>query len=416
MSLQPVQLDLFDHVASVFARAGNGIVDNAALYERTAKLASIDVGDLEQRSSVGKARQKHSLVKRKIRWHQQSLKQMGLIERVDRGTWKLTAYGKKKLQLHEVETRVAMLGYSTDLGVCIWGAAERVFERLDRPITVALTSPPYPLKKPRAYGNPKMEREYVDFICRTLEPIVAHLAPGASLCLNISNDIFEPGLPSRSIYVERLVVAIYDRLGLHLMDRIPWINPSKPPGPVQWASIERFQLNMTWEPILWFTNDPMRVRSDNRRVLQEHTEKHLKLLKEGGEKRDGEFCDGAYTLRAGKSFSSVTEGKIPRNVLTVSHTCANKRETARRARELGLPVHGATFPLAMARFLVDFLTGDGDDELVADFMSGWNTTGLAAEMKGVPWISSEIMYEYVRGGAERFVDMPGYCLNPNFRI
>jgi site-specific DNA-methyltransferase (cytosine-N4-specific) len=138
------------------------------------------------------------------------------------------------------------------------------------------------------------ESQWVDFITEALEPIVKNLVPGGSVVLNISNDIFEPKRPSRSLYVERMVIALHDRLGLSLMDRWPWVNLSKPPSPTHWACVNRQQLCSGWEPVFWFTNDPERVRSDNRRVLQPHTEKHQQLMSQGGDSRVASYGDGAY--------------------------------------------------------------------------------------------------------------------------
>lgn len=403
---------VFDSVAAIYASIPDGQVSNDSLYRSTARMAGIPDEELDTRTEIGKSKQLHNVLKRKIRWQQQTMKRMGLLERAERGTWRLTETGKQKLR--RVETNVALLGYSTNLGMCIWGAAERVFDRLDRPITLCVTSPPYMLRKQRAYGNVQNEMEYIDFIVRIIEPVVRNLADGGSIALNVSNDIFEQGSPARSMYIERMLIALHDKLGLQLMDRLVWENPSKPPGPIVWASKQRVQLNTGYEPIYWMTNNPHKVRSNNRRVLQEHTEAHLKLIRQGGEQRDGSFCDGAYTIRAGKSFANMTEGKIPRNILKYSHTCANKRATIRAAETLGLPSHGATMPLELAKFLVEFLTGDGEEELVVDTCSGWNTIGLASEMLGIPWIASEIMGEYVRGGAERFREFAGFSLSPTF--
>jgi len=240
------QLDLFDHVSSTYGSTHDGRLGNKTLYQTVASRAGISCDELASRVPIGRSRQEHSLLKRKIRWHQQTLKHLGLIEHVDgeRGLWRLTDLGEKKLR--RALPDVGMLAFSTDLGIAIWGSCQRVFPRLDTPIVLAITSPPYPLRKPRAYGNPG-EHEYVDFICRTLEPVVANLAPGGSLCLNVSNDIFETGTPARSLYLERMLLALHDRLGLHLMDRLVWHNKSKPPGPIQWASKERVQLNVAWE-------------------------------------------------------------------------------------------------------------------------------------------------------------------------
>ena len=416
---------LFNYVASAYASMPDGSLANNSLYRTVTRMAGIPDEVLEQRDAVGERGELHNLVKRKIRWHQQTLKHLGLLEKAERGTWQLTKAGKD--QLRRIESHVAVLGYSTDLGICVWGAAERVFERLDRPITLCVTSIPYLLRKPRAYGNVQGEIEYVDFVCRIIEPVVRHLAPGGSICLNISNDIFEPGSPARSMYIERLLISLHDCLGLQLMDRLIW-ESNKAPAPLQWASLSRQQLQVGYEPVYWFTNDPHRVRSDNRRVLQEHTDRHLALIRKGGEQRDASYCDGAYTLRKGKSFANETSGRIPRNVLHgfeapvdepsnllyFANTCASKRRASKQAKNIGLPTHGATMPLALARFLVQFLTGGGEDELVADICSGWNTTGLAAEELGVPWIASEIMWEYVRGGAERFRGFPGFSLDKEF--
>ena len=73
------------------------------------------------------------------------------------------------------------------------------------------------------------------------------------MALSLSNDIFEQGSPARSLYLERLTIALEDRLGLRLMDRLIW-KSNKPPGPYQWASKERMQLNTAYEPVLWFSN------------------------------------------------------------------------------------------------------------------------------------------------------------------
>lgn len=184
--------------------------------------------------------------------------------------------------------------------------------------------------------------------------------------MNLSNDIFDPGMPSRSTYVERVVIALED-MGLHLMDRLVWSNPSKPPGPIAWASKTRQQLNSGWEPVIWFTNDPKACFSDNRRVLEPHTDRQLRLIEQGGTKRDADYDDGAYRRRAG-AFGGHTAGRIPRNVLPIGHASAEVTRTRRENTEQGLPVHSAMFPLRLAKFLIEFLTRKGD--LVADCFAG----------------------------------------------
>src|SRR3546814_19481809 len=90
-----------------------------------------------------------------------------------------------------------------------------------------MTSPPYPLAKPRRYGN-VTEAQYVDWLCKTLEPVIKLLVPGGSICINVGNDVFMPNSPARSLYRERLIVALHDRFGLPKIDELTWEAPKAP--------------------------------------------------------------------------------------------------------------------------------------------------------------------------------------------
>ncbi|MBU6264007.1 MAG: hypothetical protein KGM39_04440, partial [Actinomycetales bacterium] len=209
-----------------------------------------------------------------------SLKAMGVLEPTGkRGEWRLSADHTDKLP--KIQNGKVLLAFATDLGVALWGSCIDVFGRgLDGDsISLCLTSPPYPLAVPRAYGNPA-ESEYVDWLCTALEPIAKHLKPGGSICLNVSNDIFLSQSPARSLYRERLVLALHDRLGLYKMDELIW-SSNKAPGPVRYASITRQHLNVAYEPIYWFTNDPAKCTSNNRRVLLPHTKAHARYMHSG---------------------------------------------------------------------------------------------------------------------------------------
>lgn len=405
------QFELFDHVVEAYANTPADSLDNERLYRTVARLSTMSDDDIDRRAPIGKAKAQRSPLKRKIRWHQQTLKQLGLLERVpdQRGAWRLTEEGKNKVKLRKAEPTFAMLAFSTDLGIAIWGTSNRVFGQLNEPIHLCLTSPPYPLRNPRAYGNPP-ESAYVDFICETLEPIVRNLCPGGSIALNLGNDLFQEGNAARSLYRERVVIGLCDRLGLHKMDELIW-ESNKAPAPYQWSSRTRTQLRVAYEPVYWFTNSPHHIRSDNRRVLQPHTNKHQKLIDAGGERREASYCDGAYSVRPG-SYSNKTKGKIPCNVLHFSNYCADQRRYKKRCKELGLPEHGAPMPRSLIRFLIKFLTREGD--LVVDNMAGSLSTGTEAEELGRRWVVTDQMYEYVRGGAERFSGFPGYQLEPDF--
>lgn len=398
------QLDLFSGVLHAYSKETGGALENQALYKSVARAIGISEEEAARREPIGERGELHSPFARKCRWYQQTLKKAGILERVagERGMWRLTKPAAK--DLNRIEPTVAVVGFSTDLGVAILGSCDSVFASIDAPITLALTSTPYPLASARKYGNPT-EPEFVDWVCRTIEPVVKNLVPGGSICLNISQDIFLPQSPGRSMYCERLLLALNDRLGLTLMDRLVWANPQKPPGPYQYASRTRTQLNVAWEPVYWLTNDPHKVKSNNRRVLQQHTERHLELIRRGGEQRTAVYSDGAYRIRPG-SFGNETAGRIPKNILTFGHRCASQSAYKREAKARGLPAHGAPMPLSLASFLVEFLTEPGD--LVVDPFAGSFTTALAAERLGRRWLATDCMVEYVVGGSIRFEQQPGF--------
>jgi len=397
-------MELFAPILAAYG--SKSMISNDKLYAHLESCGALTREEITDRAPVGRSGEMHSLGRRKIRWYQQTLKKLGLIERVagSRGVWRAATGITKDKELTPAPAGVSLVAFSTNLGVAIWGDCRTVFSSIDEPIHLCVTSPPYCLAQPRAYGNPT-EANYVDFICKALEPIVKALVPGGSICLNVSNDIFVPGSPARSLYRERLVLVLHDRLGLHKMDELIWSNPSKAPGPIAWASKKRVQLNVAYEPVYWFTNEPHKVRSDNRRVLQPHTERHQKLIAAGGERRDAVFADGANRITPG-AFGSKTEGKIPRNLIVSGHRCARQTPARKAASDAGLPVHGAAMPFAVADLLVRFLTEPGD--LVVDPFGGIATTAEAAEEGGRRWLTTDLHHEYLFAGAHRFKQRAGF--------
>lgn len=396
-------LNLGTAVLQAYTQAPDGTLENTRLYDALVT-ADPAVAAQDRPIPIGQARAARSPVRRQIRWYQQTLKHLGVLERAPgtRGVWRLTAAARK--DLHPAGPQVKLIAFSTELGVAIWGRCEEVFPGLTESVALCMTSPPYPLRKARAYGGPTAA-DYTDFLCRTLEPIVRALIPGGSLVLNISNDIFEPKRPNRDLYAERLVLALHDRLGLSLMDRIPWVNPSKPPAPTHWACVRRVQLVATYEPVYWFTNDPDRVRADNRRVLEAHTARHQALIAAGGERRTTVYGDGACRVRPG-NFGQLTAGRIPRNVITRGHRCQDTQTYRQVAQALGLKPHGAMYPTALPDFFIRFLTEPGD--LVIDPFGGSGKTGLAAERLGRRWLMTEQIREYLQGSAELFRGCAGF--------
>jgi DNA modification methylase len=392
------QLSLFDHIGLSYLNKIE--LSNSELYE----LIPDKVVQL-------KSNTKYNEFKRKIRWQQQTMKQLGLLERVEdkKATWRLTEQGKSKLGvLHQISSDYKMIAFSTKLGLAIWADSTTLYSNLDIPITLCLSSPPYPLNATKAYGN-VTQKEYVDWICKAIEPIIKNLRDGGSIVLNLGNDVFIQKSPARSTYRERMIIAFEDNLGLYKMDEIPWINKSKPPGPTYWASITRQQLNCAWEPIYWFTNNPIKCLSNNNRVLQPHSEQHLKYLQNKHLINEYRInSDGAHIVR-NTSYNNITKGKIPKNIFERGHKCKDQDEYKKYCKEINIPYHGASFPLDLAKFFISFLSDEED--LIVDPFGGSLTVAKGAEELNRRWLSSDNIWQYLRGAFGRFKTAE---INPNF--
>lgn len=408
MEHQTVQLDLFAHVREIYADAGRAM-SNAEVYAALVDRGVIAQAELDAVRPIGRAKAAHSPVKRRIRWIQQTLKQKGQVKRVGQGRRSLWAIAEKTAQgLSVAPSGLRVVAFHTQLGMALWGRAEETHP--GETATLILTSPPYPLASQRRYGNVD-ERQYVDWLCRALEPSILSLGATGSLALNLSPDIFMPKSPARSTYIERTILALEDRFGLHLMDRLVWENPSRPPGPVLWSSKTRQQLVGTYELVLWFAVDPLRCKADNRRVLLPHTERQRRLIERGGEARTTSYGDGAIGVRPG-SFGTSTPGRIPRNVLTIGHRCSDTDRVRADAVALNLPPHGAAHPLRLVEFLLAFLTDEND--LAIDPFAGTHKLAMAAERLRRRWLTIEWALDYLRAAMERFRGCPGFASNPQW--
>ena len=346
--------------------------------------------------AVGQSGKRHNLFYRRVRWVQQSLKKRSLVMRTGKNTWEVSA--SQKIKLNSIGNAKSVIAMSTSLGIAIWGRSEVIGrDVIDEPVHLILSSPPYPLKVARAYGNPPIE-QYIDFVSMVLEPWISKLAPGGSIALNVSNDIFESGSPARSTYLEELTLALKKRFGLHLMDRMPWVS-NKAPGPIQWASLRRYQLNVGYEHILWFTNEPRKCFSNNQRVLQEHSEQHKRLIAKGGMQYHSTAADGNYVKKTG-AYGAETSGRIPTNVLQFSNYCNSGRQVSNFAKRIGIPAHAAKFPVSLCNFLIEFLTEP--NQIVADVFGGTLTVGESAQQLNRRWVCVEMMWEYIKQSFPRF--------------
>jgi site-specific DNA-methyltransferase (cytosine-N4-specific) len=135
------------------------------------------------------------------------------------------------------------------------------------------------------------------------------------------------------------------------------------------------------------------------------------LINNGGERAGRVTADNQHKVKK-RSFSNDNGGTIAGNVISIGNTCFDNRRLAKQARGIGLPVHSATFPVNLARFLIKWLCPKGG--LVAAPFGGWSTVGAAAEGLGMPWVTCELHWEYIKASLLRINTSNGYHINPKF--
>jgi hypothetical protein len=134
------QLGLFDGVLAAYA--GGNALSNAQLYTKLGDDLGLDEKLWSEKTAIGKSGQLHSPLKRQVRWYQQTLKSLGLLEKDGgvRGQWRLTEKGAKKLT--PAEDSKVLLGFSTHLGLALWSKAESAMPSLGQPVHLVLSSFP----------------------------------------------------------------------------------------------------------------------------------------------------------------------------------------------------------------------------------------------------------------------------------
>ncbi|HXG12199.1 MAG TPA: site-specific DNA-methyltransferase [Gemmataceae bacterium] len=284
--------------------------------------------------------------------------------------------------------------YVTRWGRAYHADARDVLRRLkDNSVALVLTSPPFALRRRKAYGNVDAG-QYIDWFWPFAEEIYRVLRPDGSFVFELGG-AWNPGRGTRSLYPYELVLRLC-RL-FHLAQEFYWYNPSRLPTPAEWVTIRRTRVKDAVYPIWWLakTESP---NADNRRVLRPYSRSMRRLLRDGYEtaRRPSQHDISPH-------FRRDNGGAIPPNLLEVPNTCSSD-DYLRRCRAAGLPIHPARFPLAVPEFFIRFLTEPG--QLVVDPFAGSNVTGWVAEQLGRRWLSVEINADYVAGSRLRFTAAP----------
>ena len=282
--------------------------------------------------------------------------------------------------------------YTTSLGRAYHADAIEVLRGLpDDSVALVFTSPPFALRRKKAYGNVAAV-DYVEWFVPFAEEIYRVLSDDGSFVFDLGG-AWNPGSGTRSLFPYELIL----RLGklFHLAQDFYWYNPSRLPTPAEWVTIQRTRVKDAVNT-LWWLSKTEKPQADNRRVLRPYSRSMKRLLRDGYQPamRPSQHDIGPH-------FQRDNGGAIPPNILTVPNTRSYDLYI-RRCKAAGLPVHPARFPSELPEFFIKFLTHEG--QLVVDPFAGSNMTGQVAQALKRKWLSIEINGEYVEGSSLRFED------------
>jgi DNA modification methylase len=271
--------------------------------------------------------------------------------------------------------------------------ASQKFQELRGTVDLILTSPPFPLVSPKAYGN-RVGEDYKTWLSDIMMELKLLLKPKGSLVVEIGN-AWDKGQPTMSTLPLETLIQIKEQSSLNVCQQFVWNNPNKLPGPATWVNIKRIRVKDSFTHIWWYAPsiDP---KANNQKVLTPYGDGMKKLL----EKQDYNRGMRPSGHNIGDGFLKGNKGAIPSSVLTYSNT---KEDPKYRewCKEKGVSQHPARMPEKLAEFFINLTTNK--NSLVFDPFGGSNTTGKTAETLGRRWMVVERDPEYVLGSKGRFL-------------
>lgn len=289
--------------------------------------------------------------------------------------------------------------YKTDLGQAYVGDALKLLSDLeDSSIDLVLTSPPFALRRQKAYGNVE-ESEYVGWIKPFGTEVFRVLKETGSFVLDLGG-AYRSGNPSRSLYNFRVLISLCDEVGFHLAEDFYWFNPAKLPSPIEWVNKRKIRAKDAVNTVWWFSKTDW-PKADVRKVLAPYSNRMKKLLSDPENFYSPQKRPSGHDI--GANFGKDNGGAIPSNLLAIPNTNSNS-SYLRLCKELELERHPARFPEDLPAFFIKMLTDDGD--IVVDIFAGSNTTGAVAERLGRRWLAFDTSFEYLKTSVFRFLENP----------
>lgn len=278
----------------------------------------------------------------------------------------------------------------------VGNSLELLAELPDASVDLVMTSPPFALRRQKTYGNVE-ETEYVQWIKPFGQEVFRVLKESGSFVLDLGG-AYRSGMPSRSLYNFRVLLAFCDEIGFHLAEDFYWFNPAKLPSPIEWVNKRKIRAKDSVNTVWWFSKTDF-PKADVRKVLAPYSDRMKKLIEDPENFYTPKKRPSGHDISAG--FAKDNGGAIPSNLLSIPNTDSNSNYL-RLCKELGLERHPARFPSELPAFFIKMLTDESD--VVLDIFGGSNTTGFTAEALKRRWLTFEMNQEYLASSALRFLE------------
>ncbi len=381
-----LELPLMETIQDLGGRA-----NTTTIYHALAEKLNIPSEEREEAIADGSTHRKWD---RAVRWVRQNLKNAGLLAGDKKGVWELTE--KAKSFLRNARPGILVTVYEVvdengqTQGIALWGeasAARGVIE--DGMISLILTSPPYPLVTPKAYGN-SPEGEYLEWFLDQAKGMYDSLTDDGSMILNLG-PVFKKGVPVQSLYIHKLVIALCEKIGFHLAQEFYAHNEGKLPTS-HWVTVKRVRVTQSIENVFWLSKTP-HPKANNRNVLVPYSESYKKVLKQGGY--------GVYARPSGHKidhFNRDNGGRIAGTLIRANSVAVD--DYIQYCKDHNLPVHPARMQRAIPNFFIRFLTDPGD--IVWEPYCGSNIVGDECIKLGRRFIANDKSLTYLAGSMGRF--------------
>lgn len=325
---------------------------------------------------------------RTVRWTRQTGIVKGLIQKGDHAVWSITEIARAKLG-NMRRGRILTIAIGEN-GFLLWANADDALTVIEKEsVQLVMTSPPYALSRCREYGNVPPEK-WVDWMLGHIECLLPLLTEDGSMMLNVG-PTWEKGIPAQALQAERLLVALEDRLGVHLLQRLDWYSPTRMPS-IPHAGKSRMRVTASVEPILWVSPNA-KAYGNNLAVLRPYSKGGLRAI---NNPRTGKRPSG---VNIGVNSFVDRGGSIPPSLISATPSEKENSAYRRAMRAAGMEPHPATLPASVARFGILLATREGDT--VLDPFSGSGTVPIEAMRLGRRGIGIERSRLYNEGAIIR---------------